>query len=281
LCGAENVVRHLVRSVGAERLPQFLRAQQAADMVGSEGGASVGWDGHVDSSVTWLAFHFYKAIEYTAMPRSAARALDTPKRRAAEIRAAAAKVFAERGYHNATTQDIADVLGIRQASLYYYIPTKEAALEEVCLDGAEGYVSRAAAIQRGQGDAMQKLGALVREHLEPLRDRTDFVRVFLRERRHLPDASRRRIGRHARRYERIVQQVLQEGVTRREFRRGLDCRMAALAAIGMCNAAAAWYGREPEASLERISSAFTQLLIEGVVYPQQPAATPRKRRAGR
>ena len=38
-------------------------------------------------------------------------------------------MFAERGYHGATTQDIADVLGIRQASLYYYFPSKEAALE--------------------------------------------------------------------------------------------------------------------------------------------------------
>jgi len=212
------------------------------------------------------------------MPRRAAIATDTPKRRAAEIRAAAAKVFAARGYHNATTQDIADVLGIRQASLYYYIPTKEAALEEVCLDGAEGYVSRADAIQRGPGDAAHKLGALVREHLEPLRDRADFVRVFLRERRHLPDASRRRIGRHARRYERIVQQVLLEGVKAGELRRGLDSRMAALAAIGMCNAAAAWYEREPAASLERICGAFTQLLLEGVARPQ-PAPTATRRRA--
>lgn len=213
------------------------------------------------------------------MPRRAARAPEAPKRRAAEIRAAAAKVFAERGYHNATTQDIADVLGIRQASLYYYIPTKEAALEDVCLDGAEGYVTRATAIQRGPGDAARKLAALVRQHLEPLRDRADFVRVFLRERRHLPDASRRRIGRHARRYERIVEQVLKEGVRRGEFRRGLDCRLAALAAIGMCNASTAWYGREPDASLERICGAFSQLLVDGIARPR-PAATPRKPRAG-
>jgi len=213
------------------------------------------------------------------MPRRAARAVHAPKRRAAEIRAAAAKVFAERGYHNATTQDIADVLGIRQASLYYYIPTKEAALEEVCLDGAEGYVTRASAIQRGPGGATQKLAAIVRAHLEPLRDRADFVRVFLRERRHLPDASRRRIGRHARRYERIVEQVLQEGVKSGEFRRGLDCRMAALAAMGMCNASSAWYGREPRATLERIAGSFAELLIDGIARPQ-PAA-PGKHRARR
>jgi AcrR family transcriptional regulator len=56
-----------------------------------------------------------------------------------EITDAAAKVFAERGFHGATTQDIADQLGIRQASLYYYFSTKDEALERVCLKGAEGF----------------------------------------------------------------------------------------------------------------------------------------------
>jgi TetR/AcrR family transcriptional regulator, cholesterol catabolism regulator len=46
--------------------------------------------------------------------------------------AAAAKVFAQRGYYGATTQDIADVLGIRQAGLYYYFSSKEAAFEIAC-----------------------------------------------------------------------------------------------------------------------------------------------------
>ena len=46
------------------------------------------------------------------------------RRRAPQIIEAAARVFAERGFHGATTQDIADVLGIRQASLYYYFSSK-------------------------------------------------------------------------------------------------------------------------------------------------------------
>ena len=71
-----------------------------------------------------------------------------PKRRTAEIVAAAAKVFARRGYHGASTQDIADVLGIRQASLYYYFESKEAALEAVCTEGMRDYALRAQRIHR-------------------------------------------------------------------------------------------------------------------------------------
>ena len=76
------------------------------------------------------------------------------RRRAPQIIDAAARVFAERGFHGATTQDIANVLGIRQASLYYYFSSKEAALELVCLKGVEGFSkpprrSRPAVKQRG------------------------------------------------------------------------------------------------------------------------------------
>ena len=60
--------------------------------------------------------------------RAPRRPRASPRRRAAEIIEAASRVFAERGFHGATTQDIADVLGIRQASLYYYFPSKEDAL---------------------------------------------------------------------------------------------------------------------------------------------------------
>src|ERR1700752_561375 len=68
--------------------------------------------------------------------------------RAEEIIDAAARVFAVRGYHGASTQDIADLLGIRQASLYYHVPSKEAALAIVCLRGVEGHYEAASAIAR-------------------------------------------------------------------------------------------------------------------------------------
>ena len=42
-----------------------------------------------------------------------------------EVLDAAAIAFAESGYLGASTRDIAERLGIRAASLYYYLPSKE------------------------------------------------------------------------------------------------------------------------------------------------------------
>jgi AcrR family transcriptional regulator len=202
----------------------------------------------------------------------AQRSADPPKRRAAEIIDAAAEVFDQRGYHGATTQDIANVLGIRQASLYYYFPSKEEALAQICERGVEGHIERALAIARGPEPARDKIAALIGSHLAPMRDRAAYVRVFLKERHHLPDATRRRVGRLARRYERIVQDVLEAGVASGELGKDLDCRMTALAMIGMCNAATAWYGIEQDADHDRIVAAFARLALDGTLAPRTRSA---------
>jgi AcrR family transcriptional regulator len=185
------------------------------------------------------------------------------RRRAPQIIEAAAHIFAERGFHGATTQDIADVLGIRQASLYYYFSSKEAALELVCLKGVEGFFEAAKAIAGGPGTAREHLSLLVNSHLSPLVDRPDFVRVFLNERQHLPTESRRRIGRWSRGLERIFEDVIKEGVARREFRPDLDPRLAMLGILGMCNAVSSWHRKE-NADIDQISKEFVRLVIEGM-----------------
>ena len=64
-------------------------------------------------------------------PRSARTTVKTdagtpaPKRRDQEVLDAAARVFYERGYADASVQDVADELGILKGSLYHYIDTKE------------------------------------------------------------------------------------------------------------------------------------------------------------
>ena len=115
---------------------------------------------------------------------------------------------------------------------------------------------------------------LIRSHLSPLVDRPDFVRVFLNERQHLPRESRRRIGRWSRGLERIFEDVIQEGIAKREFRSDLDARLATLAILGMCNAASNWHRKESP-DIARTAAEFAQLVIEGM--GKRPTASRRRR----
>lgn len=184
-------------------------------------------------------------------------------RRAGEIIEAAAQIFAERGYHGATTQDIADVLKIRQASLYYYFPSKEVALELVCMRGVEGFYETEKAIAEGPGTATERLSGLVRAHISPLLDRGNFMKVFLTQRQFLPAHSRRKVRKVSLGIEAIFETVLKEGQRNGEFRADLDTRLATLTILSLVNGCAAWYPRE-QASIERIGGEFIAFVLTGI-----------------
>ena len=187
--------------------------------------------------------------------------------RRAEIIDAAARVFAERGYHGTTTQAIADVLGMRQASLYYYLPSKEAALEEVCARGTDGFVEGAERVMRMAVPPLEKLRLLIASHLAPIQTMPDYVRVFINERRYLPDASRKRVGRKSRRIERCFEQVIQEGIDDGSLRRGTNARLAMLAVLGMCNAVINWRESDRSEDMGAIASGLAGIVATGLARP--------------
>jgi TetR/AcrR family transcriptional regulator, cholesterol catabolism regulator len=185
-------------------------------------------------------------------------------RRADEIFDAAARVFAERGYHGTSTQAIADVLGLRQASLYYYFPSKEAALELVCARGTDGFVEGAEAVMQSTGTPLQKLTRLIAAHLAPIETMPDYVKVFINERRYLPTASRRRIGRKSRRIERCFEHVILPGIADGSIRPDTDARLAMLAVLGMCNAVINWREADRSRDMKQVAAAFAALVAQGL-----------------
>lgn len=208
---------------------------------------------------------------------SSHRTAGSPRRRIDEAIDAAAEVFAGRGYHGSTTQDIAERLRIRQASLYYYFPSKDKALETVCQRGVEGFIEHALEAAQAPGSACERVSQVIASHLRATADKHAFVRVFLNERQHLPDRARRRIGRLSARYESIIQGIFDGGVASHEFRADLDARLATLALLALCNSAAAWYGREPGVDAQTIAAHFAKLLCHGVVrVPVSPASSKRR-----
>jgi AcrR family transcriptional regulator len=185
-------------------------------------------------------------------------------RRENEIIDAAARVFAERGYHGTSTQAIADVLGMRQASLYYYFPSKEAALEIVCLRGTDGFVEAAEAVVEGPGTPMEKLAGLIAAHLAPIEIRPDYIKVFINERRYLPAPSRQRLRRKTRRVERCFEHAILAGIADGSIKHDTDARLAMLAVLGMCNAVINWREADRGRDMQQVAAGFAQLIARGL-----------------
>jgi AcrR family transcriptional regulator len=190
------------------------------------------------------------------------------KHRQAAIRAAAA-VFVEKGFHGSSTRDIAERLGIKQGSLYYYFKSKEQALSEVCLFGIRDYVGHMTEIAAGDEPFEAKIEATVRSHLTAYRERSEALKVYNDERLYLPAAKRRRLKALGTRYRRELESIFvaakEEGVVRDP----VDPHFAAQAVIGLCNAFGDLIVRRRGPNLDETIQKCTDLLINGFIREQQ------------
>ena len=185
---------------------------------------------------------------------------------------AAAAVFAEKGYHGSSTQDIADRLGIKQGSLYYYFRSKQEALGEVCLFGIGDYVSRMDTIAAGDQPLEAKLLAIVTSHLSSYKEKNEALKVHNDERLYLPAEKRRHLKQLGSHYRQRLEDVFAEGVATGVLRDSLDCHFAAQAVIGLCNAWGNLIVRDPDIDLFDVIQKCTDLLLNG--FRERPDAVP-------
>lgn len=184
--------------------------------------------------------------------------------------AAAARVFARKGFHGATTQDIATELGIKQGSLYYYFDSKEAALEEVCLMALRDYVDDMADIVSWSKSTYQKLSAVIDSHLSSYRKNDEALKVHNEQRLYLPPSRRQKLKQQGSRYRRLLEQVFQQGVETRELRANLDCHFAALSLIGICNYWGPMLLRDRTLNIDTVTGQILQLTLQGCSATAHP-----------
>lgn len=149
---------------------------------------------------------------------------------------AAAAEFAAKGFLGASTGAIAKRLGLKQGSLYYYIPSKQRALELVCQLSTEEMLGGLMEIVGREGDPSEQLRRAIAFHVEWLGGRRDYCMTFLRERRHVAGPAGRLLADTARRYERLFEQIFRAGVAKGRFRRDCSPAQAAFAMLAAANA---------------------------------------------
>ena len=187
------------------------------------------------------------------------------------IRAAAA-VFAEKGFHGASTRDIAERMGIKQGSLYYYFKSKEEALGEVCLYGIENYAARMDGIANSDQPFEAKLLATVMSHLTSYRERNEALKVHNDERLYLPAEKRTRLKTLGSSYRQKLEGIFEAGVAEGVVRAGIDCHFAAQAVIALCNAWGDHIVRDATLDVMDIAQKCTDLLMHGF---RERRSTPR------
>ncbi len=185
-----------------------------------------------------------------------------PKQRSAVL--AAASVFAEKGYHGASTRDIAERMGIQQGSLYYYFKSKEDALADVCLFGIEDYVSHMEITAVSDQPFETKLLATITSHLTSYRERNEALKVHNAERLYLPKEKRTKLKALGSRYRQLLEDIFEQGIRGGALRPTVDAHFAAQSVIGLCNAWGDLIVRDPGLDVFDAIQKCHDLLLNGL-----------------
>jgi AcrR family transcriptional regulator len=107
--------------------------------------------------------------------------------------AAAARLFAQRGYHAVGINDISGELGLTGPAFYRHYPSKEALLVAVLDEVMTAHLENVVQLVRSIHDPAVALRAIVDNHVEFVLSQTANIQTWRTEFRSLPDADRHRL----------------------------------------------------------------------------------------
>lgn len=180
------------------------------------------------------------------------------------ILAAAQEVFARRGFHQATVEEVAEVAGVGKGTVYLYFASKKellvALVEERLEDMKRALEKRLEAV----GSATDKLREAIALHFEVFSRSRDFLTVVSGDFGDLGRELDERTKEARRGFLDVVEAVIREGVQSGEFR-DIDPRIATYAIEGMISLVAfGWLIRYNEPLTEEHVSQIIDLCLHGV-----------------
>lgn len=184
--------------------------------------------------------------------------------RRAEVVASAARVFAARGYHATSIDDLLEATGLTRGGLYHYMDGKQDLLIAILDELMGPLLERTRAIVAEPGTPEEHLRAITRLWVGHVAAHLDHMVVFNQERRTLErDAGWAHVRAARREFEQLVRDVLQRGIDDGSFAIA-DPGLTLLALLGMGNYTAQWYAPGGRLDAESIADGYCALLLNGI-----------------
>jgi AcrR family transcriptional regulator len=184
-------------------------------------------------------------------------------KRRLQIIEVAARLFDERGYHDTSMETLAEAVGVRKASLYYYFASKDQLLAEIHHVMIDTVLIALRERRELDLDYTSQLRQLMIDIVELMENQPGYLRIAFEHFRELPADVRTEIARKRQLYRDYVVEVLQRGRSAGEFEFE-NPDLVALSILGMCNWAYQWFQPNGSLSAADIATAFHQQLMRGL-----------------
>ena len=194
-------------------------------------------------------------------PRSRAKY----EQRRREVVNTAARLFAERGYHNTSIDDLVAATGLQRGGLYHYIEGKQHLLLLTHEELIAPLLVRAEAIAAADLPAEAKLRELLRAWVAHVAGHRDHMVVFGEERRLIEsDPAWHEVRAARERFQSLLEEVLREGDRKGRFVIE-DIGIVQMSILGIVNHMPQWLDPEGRLAPEQVADRCLDVLLRGLL----------------
>ncbi|ULQ55299.1 TetR/AcrR family transcriptional regulator [Flavihumibacter rivuli] len=176
---------------------------------------------------------------------------------------AATHLFREKGFKAASMRDLAEAVGVEAASLYNHIQSKEELLQEICFKVANDFNTACDEIENSGLNAIQKVEAILRFHIQQMFNNYEMVIVADREWRHLSDPYLSNFHTQRRAYRKRLASIIEAGIASKEIK-PIDAPTAVLIMLHAVNGIESWHRSKEKISPRQLEENMVLIMVEGL-----------------
>ena len=179
-----------------------------------------------------------------------------------EIIQTAAQLFKEKGFSAVTMRDLATTMGMKAASLYNHISSKQEILKEIIISLAEDFTNGMEQIKNSNQSSIQKLNAIIALHINITSKNTYGMASLNNDWMHLEEQLQYYLELRTN-YENDFRNILIDGVEKNEIIDS-DIETMLFSLLSTLRSLYLWIPKKEDLNFEELSKNLSTILISGI-----------------
>jgi len=179
-----------------------------------------------------------------------------------EIIKTAAKLFKEKGYSAVTMRDLATAMGMKAASLYNHINSKQEILKEIIISLAESFTDGMSQIKESNVTSNDKLKAIVSLHINISSQNIYGMASLNNDWMHLEEQLPYYLQLRSN-YEEEFRSILKDGMKRNEIKKA-NLEVVLFSLLSTLRSLYLWIPKKEDLNSEELAKDLGEVLINGI-----------------
>ena len=179
-----------------------------------------------------------------------------------EIINTAAKLFKEKGYSAVTMRDLATAMGIKAASLYNHINSKQEILKAIIITIAEEFTNGMVEIVNSNASNISKLKNIVALHVKITANNTNGMASLNNDWMHLEDQLDYYLQLRSE-YELNFLEIITQGIAKSEIKAS-NPEIIMFSMLTTLRSLYLWIPKKEDLNAENLAASLSEILIDGI-----------------